>query len=53
MKRITDYFNSKGISWVAWVFDPNWSPQLITSYDDYTPTMQGEHFRKVMLRDNK
>ena len=51
--RITDYFNSKGISWVVWVFDPDWSPQLFTSYDDYKPTMQGEHFRKVMLQLNK
>lgn len=50
--RITDYFNNKGISWVAWVFDPDWSPQLITDYKTYTPTMQGEHFRKVMMERN-
>lgn len=52
-KRITDYFGDKGISWVAWVFDPDWSPQLITDYDTYAPTMQGKHFREVMLRENK
>lgn len=52
-KRITDYFASKGISWVAWVFDPQWSPQLIKDYDTYEPTMQGKHFREVMLRENK
>ncbi|QEI14305.1 glycoside hydrolase family 5 protein [Cellvibrio japonicus] len=50
--RITDYFAKKGISWVAWVFDPDWSPQMIKSWD-YEPTMQGEHFRKVMLKENK
>ncbi len=52
-KRITDYFGSKGISWVAWVFDPQWSPQLIKDYETYEPTMQGKHFRDVMLRENK
>ena len=52
-KRITDYFASKGISWVAWVFDPQWSPQLIKDYETYEPTMQGKHFRDVMLRENK
>lgn len=51
--RITDYFAKKGISWVAWVFDPLWSPQLITDYETYAPTMQGKHFRNIMLRENK
>lgn len=52
-KRITDYFGSKGISWVAWVFDPDWSPQMITDYKTYEPTMQGKHFRTVMQQENK
>lgn len=52
-KRITDYFGGKGISWVAWVFDPDWSPQLFTDYETYEPTLQGKHFREVMLRENK
>jgi hypothetical protein len=52
-KRITDYFGDKGISWVAWVFDPDWSPQLFTDYNTYEPTMQGKHFREVMQRENK
>lgn len=51
-KRITDYLGSKGISWVAWVFDPDWSPQMIEDWD-YKPTMQGKHFREVMLKENK
>ncbi|HTF96877.1 MAG TPA: cellulase family glycosylhydrolase [Cellvibrio sp.] len=51
-KRITDYFNAKGISWVGWVFDPDWSPQMFKDYKTYEPTMQGKHFREVMLKEN-
>lgn len=51
-KRITDYFAERKISWVAWVFDPDWSPQMIKGWN-YEPTMQGEHFREVMLKENK
>ncbi len=47
--RITDYLARKGVSWVAWVFDPDWAPQLIKDWS-YAPTMQGRHFRDVMLR---
>ncbi|HOY21571.1 MAG TPA: cellulase family glycosylhydrolase [Cellvibrio sp.] len=50
--RITNYAQSKGISWVAWVFDPDWSPQMIKDWN-YEPTMQGKHFREVMLKENK
>ena len=49
--RITNYAHKKGISWVAWVFDPDWSPQLIKNWK-YEPTMQGNHFRDVMLKTN-
>ncbi|MCV2356435.1 glycoside hydrolase family 5 protein [Paucibacter sp. B2R-40] len=50
--RITNYLSSKGVSWVAWVFDPDWAPQLIQDWH-YEPTLQGKHFRAVMLRENK
>jgi hypothetical protein len=46
--EITDYLAKKGASWVAWCFDPEWSPQLIKDWS-FTPTESGEHFRKVML----
>lgn len=45
--RITDYLASKGASWTAWCFDPDWAPQLIKDWD-YTPTKAGEHYRKAM-----
>lgn len=51
--RITDYFDSRGISWVGWVFDPHWAPHMFESYDGYEPTMQGRHFRDVMLKKNR
>jgi hypothetical protein len=50
--RLIRHAKSKGISWVAWVFDPDWSPQMIKDWN-YQPTMQGKHFREVMLKENK
>jgi endoglucanase len=47
-KRMTDYLASKGASWTAWCFDPDWPPQLISDWS-FTPTASGEHFRQVML----
>ncbi len=46
--EITDYLAKRGASWVAWCFDPEWSPQLIKDWT-FAPTESGEHFRKVML----
>ncbi len=50
-ETIVDYFGKKGISWVAWVFDPQWSPQLIHSWD-FEPTMQGKFFKAKMQELN-
>lgn len=47
--RITQYMAKKGISWVAWVFDPDWAPQLIQDWT-YAPTLQGQHFRQEMQK---
>jgi hypothetical protein len=44
---ITQYTNDKGISYVVWVFDPNWSPMLFSDWN-YTPTRQGRYFKKAM-----
>lgn len=48
---IINYFNKKGISWIVWVFDPDWSPQMIENWD-YKPTMQGKFFKQKMLELN-
>jgi hypothetical protein len=44
---IAEYMEMKGISWTAWVFDPQWSPVLINDWD-FTPSEQGEFFRDLM-----
>ncbi|TVR73095.1 MAG: glycoside hydrolase family 5 protein [Marinilabiliales bacterium] len=51
-RTLMRYFREKGISWVAWVFDPQWSPMLIEDWD-YTPTRSGRFFRDVMLGKEK
>lgn len=46
-EAIVDFFEARGISWAAWVFDPQWSPQMIRSWD-FEPTVQGTLFRDAM-----
>ena len=48
-RRITAYFDRKGISWTVWNFDPDWPPQMISDWQ-YTPTVQGAFFREIMQR---
>lgn len=50
-EAIIGYFNKKGISWTAWVFDPHWYPQLFTDWN-YEPTRQGKFFRDKLLQLN-
>lgn len=45
---IVKYLDKKGISWCVWIFDPDWDPSLIESYD-YQPTHPGAFFKKAML----
>lgn len=46
-EAIIDFFEARGISWTAWVFDPQWSPQLIQNWE-FEPTRQGAFFRDRM-----
>jgi endoglucanase len=46
--RIVKYLESHGIGWIAWVFDPEWEPQLISSWDTYALTGAGEFFKQAM-----
>ena len=43
------YLDKKKISWCTWVFDPDWEPALIKSYN-YEPTHAGKFFRNAMLK---
>ena len=45
--NIVEYMGKKGISYTVWVFDPDWSPTMITDWE-FTPSEQGEFFKKVM-----
>lgn len=47
---ITRYLEGRGISWVAWDFDPQWGPQMLKSWD-YDLTGSGEFFKMAMHRD--
>lgn len=44
---ITKYTDDRGISYVLWVFDPDWSPMLFSDWD-YTPTRQGRYFKRAL-----
>ena len=46
-EALTTYCAGKGISYVVWVFDPDWSPMLFSDWE-YTPTRQGKYFKEVM-----
>ncbi len=50
---IIKYMESKGISWVAWIFDPDWHPRLLESWDTYALTESGEFFRDALRRNKK
>jgi hypothetical protein len=47
-RAILDYMASRGISWAAWCFDPQWGPTLISDWQ-FTPTEQGALFKAAML----
>ncbi len=36
------------MSWMAWVFDPEWWPQLFKSWSTYELTPAGEFFKQAM-----
>ncbi len=44
---IIKYLEGKGISWVCWVFDPEWGPRLLQSWQ-YDLTDSGIFFKKAM-----
>lgn len=46
---ITQYCSERGISYTVWVFDPHWSPMLITDWN-FTPSRQGKYFKNALLK---
>jgi hypothetical protein len=45
---IVKYLEGRGISWIAWVFDPDWHPMMIESFDTYNLTPCGEFFKRAL-----
>jgi endoglucanase len=48
--RITRFLEERGISWMAWVFDPEWTPRMLKSFDGYQLSADGEFFKQAMHR---
>ncbi|MFH1198375.1 MAG: cellulase family glycosylhydrolase [bacterium] len=48
--RITRFLERKGISWVCWVFEPDWHPQMLKSWN-YDLTGCGEFFKMALHRE--
>ncbi len=47
-QAIIKYLEDKGISWAVWVFDAEWYPPLITSWDTFKLSESGQFFKKAM-----
>lgn len=45
---ITSYCDTRGISYVVWVFDPQWAPSLFRNWDYEVLSRQGAYFRAHM-----
>jgi len=48
--RITKFLEERGISWMAWVFDPKWGPAMLKSFDGYQRAASGQLFSDAMHR---
>lgn len=46
--RIVKYLEGRGISWVAWVFDPEWEPRMFKSWETYELTGCGAFFKQAL-----
>jgi aryl-phospho-beta-D-glucosidase BglC (GH1 family) len=46
-KSIIKYLEGKGISWIWWVYDPQWTPNMIESWDTHKLTDCGRFFESA------
>lgn len=47
-QRIVRYLEGRGISWCAWVYDAEWYPRMLKSFDDYELTGYGKFIKKTL-----
>ncbi len=45
--RLIRFLEDRGISWMCWIYDPEWWPQMMKSWN-YELTDGGEFFKKAM-----
>jgi endoglucanase len=50
---IISYLEEKGISWIAWVFDPDWHPHIFSSWETYELSGCGKFFKEQLKRNSK
>ncbi|HTL68743.1 MAG TPA: glycoside hydrolase family 5 protein [Lacunisphaera sp.] len=48
--RLTRFLEERGISWVAWDFDPEWGPRMLKSFDGFALTGFGQFAKEAMHR---
>jgi hypothetical protein len=48
--QITKYLEDRGMSWVAWCYDPEWGPTMLKSWKGYELTEMGKFFAQQMTR---
>jgi hypothetical protein len=48
--RITRFLEQRGISWMAWILDPDWWPQMLRSFDGFELSGEGAFFKGAMRR---
>jgi endoglucanase len=51
-EAIVNYTADRGISWMVWVFDPQWAPPMFKDWN-YTPTRQGAFFKRILSQGIK
>ena len=47
-REIVGYLEKKGISWMCWVYDPDWGPRMLQSWDSFALTEEGEFFKSAL-----
>ncbi len=47
-EAIVMYLEKRNISWVGWIFDADWHPQMLKSWESYELTGSGEFFKKAL-----
>jgi hypothetical protein len=48
--RVTRFLEARGISWLAWVYDQEWWPGLLKSWDNYELNGIGAFFKEALHR---